>query len=57
MANIIVDIPVIRTAPCRAVLYHTVLYDHMILKDYTRNLAYGAYGQYVSAPLYCGREA
>ena len=51
MANIIVDIPVIRTAPYRAVMYHTVLYDYTILKDYTHILAYGAYGQYVSARL------
>ena len=51
MANIIVDIPVIGTAPCRAVLEHTVLYDYTILKDYTDILAYRAFGQYVSAPL------
>ena len=51
MANIIVDIPVIGTAPYRVMLYHTVLYDYTILKDYTHILAYGAYGQYVSAPL------
>ena len=51
MANIIVDIPVIRTAPYRAVMYNTVLYDYTILKDYDHILAYGAYGQYVSAPL------
>ena len=51
MANIIVDIPVIRTAPYRAVLYHAVLYDNTILKNYTHILAYGAYGRYVSAPL------
>ena len=43
MANIIVDIPVIRTAPYRTVLYHTVLYDYMILKDYTHILAYEVY--------------
>ena len=51
MANIIVDIPVIRTAPYRTVLYHTVLYDSTILKDDTHILAYGAYGQYVYVPL------
>ena len=51
MANIIVDIPVIGTAPYRAVLCHTLLYDYTILKDYTHILAYGAYGQYVFASL------
>jgi len=51
MANIIVDIPVMRTAPYLAVLYHTVLYDYPILKDYTHILACGSYGQYVFAPL------
>ncbi len=51
MANIIVDIPVIGTAPYRAVMYHAVLYDYTILENYTHILAYGAYGQYVFAPL------
>ena len=44
MANVIVDIPVIGTAPYRVVMYHTVLYDYTILKDYTHILAYEAYG-------------
>ena len=51
MANIIIDIPVIRTAPYRTELYHTVLYDYTILKDYAHILVYGAYGKCVSAPL------
>ena len=57
MANIIVDIPIIRTASYRTVLYHTVLYDYMILKDNTHIFAYGAYGQYGYVPFCCGREA
>ena len=50
MANIIVDISVIRTAPYRAVMYHAVLYAYTTLKDYTHILAYGAYGQHLFAP-------
>ena len=48
-SNIIVDIPVVKTAPnhtvpYRTMMYHTVLYDYMTLKDYTHILAHEAYG-------------
>jgi hypothetical protein len=38
MANIIVNILAFGTAPYRAVVYHSVLYDYAILKDYTNIL-------------------
>ena len=33
-----------KVIPYRTMRYHTVLYDCMILKDYTHILAYEAYG-------------
>jgi len=57
MANIIVDIPVIKTAPYRVVMYHTVLYDYTILKtiliflrtERTDSTSLRLYNKYIAA--------